>query len=91
MKAIAKLILPVAAFMLASAGAVGTKAVEDSKEGTLNITGYVHQTSNPCFEVSVNCQTMNNGQICKALTPEQNVYRLTGTNQCAELLWKVIP
>jgi hypothetical protein len=87
MKTIAKLILPVAAFMLASAGAVSTESATESKDSAA-IMGYVHTSSNPCFQLSVNCQTVNNGQVCKALIPEQNVYR---TNQCTDLLWKVIP
>ena len=89
MKTLVSLILPFAAFMLAGAGAIGTKSVEANNGKTTAIMGYLHTTSEPCSEVSVNCQTSNNGQICEVSS--KPVYRLTGANSCAQFLWKVNP
>ena len=89
MKTVVKMILPVAAFMLASAGAVSTNKADDGNSSKLVMTGYLHKPSIPCDAIEVNCQVQNNGQACEA--GGQNVYRLTSPGFCPNLLWKVIP
>ena len=93
MRTFVKMILPVAAFVLASAGAVGTKAVNDQKaKSALTIIGYVHNpTASSCQAVEVDCQTAPTPNLCKAFIPEKQVSRLNGQNQCVEMLWKVNP
>lgn len=55
--------LPVAAFALASAGAVSTNESSKSKTDTL-ITAYIHNPSvNDCAPVNVECST-GNGPAC---------------------------
>jgi hypothetical protein len=58
------LMLPVAAFALASAGAVTTNASRESKgEGKL-MTAYIHNpTINDCVQVQVDC-VPGGGQAC---------------------------
>ena len=93
MKTIAKVILPVLAFTMASAGAISTNdaKVNEAKKPLL-ITGFI-QNPNPtnCLEVSVDCTPVNTGQICMTseATPRQ-VWRKNAANQCSQNLYKVI-
>jgi len=93
MRTIVKMILPAAAFMLASAGAVGTKAISSKEDkNAATILGYVHNpTASNCLVVEVDCQVAPTPNPCKAFIPERQVYRLNGSNQCVEMLWKVNP
>ncbi|WP_051269649.1 DUF6520 family protein [Flavobacterium suncheonense] len=93
MKTIAKVILPVLAFTLASAGAIGTNEakVSEAKKPVL-ITGFI-QNPNPnnCLEITVDCTPVNTGQICMSseATPRQ-VWRKNIANQCSLNLYKVV-
>ncbi|SHL43297.1 DUF6520 family protein [Flavobacterium chilense] len=50
------LVLPIAAFALASAGAVSTNVSKESKTDTVLISGYIHTPQpNSCKEVQVDC------------------------------------
>jgi len=56
-------VLPVAAFALASAGAVSTSTSDVSKADVL-ITAYIHNPAvDSCKEVQVNCAT-GGGPVC---------------------------
>lgn len=65
MKTIVKtLVLPIAAFVLASAGAVSTNVSKESKADTVLITGYIHDPlPNSCKEVQVDCN-VTSGPTC---------------------------
>ncbi len=93
MKTIAKVILPVLAFTLASAGAIGTNEAKVSEaKKPLLITGFI-QNPNPtnCQLVTVDCTPENTGQICMSseATPRQ-VWRKNIANQCSLNLYKVL-
>ena len=88
MKTFVKMILPVAAFVLAGAGAVGSHVSGENAEKAV-MTGYVHNpTSTNCLAVEVNCQTASTGILCKAFTPERQVYRYGNLQNCDVPLWK---
>ncbi|MEG0851646.1 MAG: DUF6520 family protein [Flavobacterium sp.] len=58
------LVLPIAAFVLASAGAVSTNVSKESKADTLLIEGYIHDPlATSCEEVTVDC-TASPGPVC---------------------------
>ena len=58
------LVLPIAAFALASAGAVATDRSSVSKADDVLITGYIHQTTpTSCDAVTVDCNP-DSGQPC---------------------------
>lgn len=58
------LVLPIAAFVLASAGAVATDRSSVSKADDVLITGYIHQTTpTSCDAVQVDCNP-DSGQPC---------------------------
>ncbi len=89
MKTFVKMIMPVAAFILAGAGAVQSHAARGTADGKASMTGYVHNpTSSNCLEVQVNCQIPNTGILCKAFTPEKQVYRLNDLGKCETPLWR---
>ena len=91
MKTIVKLVLPVAAFMLASAGAVGTHVSAKDSAGMPLMTGYVHNpTSSNCLVVEVDCQIPSTGILCKAFTPERQVYSKNSLGKCEVPIWKVV-
>jgi hypothetical protein len=87
MKTIVKVMLPMVAFALASAGAVSTK---EAKEGTTAkpiITGYIQGTSiTDCSPVSVDCSTVNSGFACMSST--KKVWLKNGLNQCIVDLYR---
>ncbi|RUT71535.1 hypothetical protein D0817_06570 [Flavobacterium cupreum] len=71
------LVLPIAAFALASAGAVSTNVSKESKTDTVLISGYIHNPQpNSCQEVQVDC-TPTNGATCMYNNGSSNfqVYR----------------
>lgn len=91
MKNILKVILPVLALTLASAGAVSTNnaKVKESKK-TVLITGFIQNpSSSNCQQVSVDCTTSGN-QACMSneATPRQ-VYSKNAANACSVNLYKV--
>lgn len=65
MKTIVKtLVLPIAAFALASAGAVSTNVSKESKADTVLIPGYIHDPlATSCKEVQVDCNP-DSGPTC---------------------------
>jgi hypothetical protein len=93
MKNYVKVILPVLAFTLASAGAISTNKakVEEAKKTTL-ISGYIQNPSPfSCEEVIVDCTTTNTGQACMSseATPRQ-VWKKDAANACSDNLYKVL-
>ncbi|MFY7935756.1 MAG: DUF6520 family protein [Flavobacterium sp.] len=93
MKTILKVILPVLAFTLASAGAVSTNdaKVKDAKK-TVAIIGYIQNpTAASCLQVSVDCTTNNTGQNCMSSeTPARRVWHKNAANACSVNLFKVL-
>lgn len=93
MKTYVKLILPVLAFTLASAAAVGTKAakIEKAKNAVL-VTGFI-QNPSPlnCEPVEVDCSQAFTDVTCMTTesTPRQ-VWDKNEANACNVTLYKVI-
>jgi hypothetical protein len=93
MKTIVKVILPVLAFALASAGAVSTNEakIKEAKNPVV-ITGFI-QNPNPvnCLQVSVDCTTTNTQQACMSseAIPRQ-VWLKNVANACNVNLYRVI-
>lgn len=93
MKNILKVILPVLAFTLASAGAVSTNnaKVKNAKK-TVAIIGFIQNpTAASCLQVSVDCTTTNTGQNCMSseATPRR-VWNKNAANACSVNLFKVL-
>lgn len=93
MKNILKVILPVLAFTLASAGAVSTNEakVKDAKKA-VTIIGYIQNPSSAnCLQVSVDCTTTNTGENCMSSeTPARRVWHKSPANACTVNLFKVL-
>lgn len=93
MKTIFKVFLPVLAFVLASAAAVGTHDQKVAYEAdSASLQGFI-QNPNAfnCLEVTVDCTTTNTGQICMSseAVPRQ-VWLKNTANACNRTLYKVI-
>ena len=93
MKNILKVILPVLAFTLASAGAVSTNnaKVKNAKK-TVAIIGFIQNpTAASCLQFSVDCTTTNTGQNCMSseATPRR-VWNKNAANACSVNLFKVL-
>jgi hypothetical protein len=91
MKTILKVIMPVLAFTLASAGAVSTNnaKIADSKK-TVLISGFIQNPSPAeCLPVSVDC-TLTVGAACMSseVVP-RHVWLKNGANACNINLYKV--
>lgn len=91
MKNILKVILPVLAFTLASAGAVSTNnaKVKDAKK-TVAIIGYIQNPSIAnCLQVTVDCTTATTAQFCMSseVTPRR-VWHKNAANACNVTLFK---
>lgn len=93
MKTVIKVMLPVVAFALASAGAVSTnKAKVDEAKKPLLLNGFIQNPSpTNCLEVSVDCTPVNTGQTCMSseAIPRQ-VWKKNAANACNLNLYKVI-
>lgn len=93
MKNVLKVILPVLAFTLASAGAVSTnKAKVEEAKKPVAIIGFIHNpTAANCLQVSVDCTTTNTGQNCMSseATPRR-VWQKNAANACSVNLYKVL-
>lgn len=89
MNTIAKMILPAAVFVLASAGAVSTQSDKDAalKKAVTTEWIKINNSSSNCQEVQVDCTTFNNGHLC---TDDQNnqVFRLNSQDECSITLYK---
>lgn len=85
------MILPVAAFVLASAGAVSTSAKDENKAETMLINGWIRTPdAQHCTEVfDLDCTT-NFGPVCTTTEaiPKQ-VYNLNPASHCSVNLYKV--
>ncbi|WP_026706643.1 DUF6520 family protein [Flavobacterium soli] len=92
MKNFLKVILPVLAFTLASAAAVGThQSKVEEANSPLVIEGFIQSpTENSCTPVSVNCTIENTGNACMTsdLTP-QHVWLKDGANKCNVTLYRL--
>ncbi|MNS50997.1 hypothetical protein D3C72_836600 [compost metagenome] len=72
-------VLPVAAFALASAGAVSTNTSDESKADVV-MTAYIHDPAiNSCKEVQVDCSA-GNGPAC--LSGSFTAYGKEAPNSC---------
>ncbi|MNY11292.1 hypothetical protein D3C86_1443150 [compost metagenome] len=79
-------VLPVAAFALASAGAVGTNTSDESKADVL-ISAYIHNPAeDDCQEVQVNCAG-GNGPAC--LSGSFTAYGKESESSCTLTLHRV--
>lgn len=84
---VVKMLMPVAAFVLASAGAVGTNASLSQKSSTALIPGYIH-SANPC-DPSIQCN--NSGSfVCQTnITSGPQVFGKDAVGPgCAVTLWR---
>jgi hypothetical protein len=84
MKTIVKVMLPMVAFALASAGAVSTNVAKDNVTSKPVITGFIQNGSiTNCPSRSVDCSTVNTGFACMSsdATPK-TVWLKNGLNQC---------
>jgi len=90
MKAILKMVLPVAAFALASAGAVSTTGSSTPADGTVLINGWVHNPdANNCSErLNLNCRTTSGTPVCMSSDAKQ-VFIKNGAGQCSVQLYRV--
>jgi hypothetical protein len=94
MKNIFQVILPVMAFTLASAAAVGShdSKVEEAKNPA-SIIGFVHNPNSfNCLQVEVeDCTSVNTGQNCMTIesTPRR-VWLKNQANACSVSLYKVL-
>ncbi len=78
-------VLPVAAFALASAGAVSTNTTGESKADVL-ITAYIHNPAvDSCKEVQVNCNATS-GPTC--LSGSFTAYDKESENSCTMQLYR---
>lgn len=93
MKTIVKMILPVAAFVLASAGAISTNAKTESKTAAPLINGWIQNpNANSCeARTNLDCSTTNSGSVCMSsdATPKQ-VFLKNAAGQCSSNLYRVI-
>ena len=93
MKTYVKLILPVLAFTLASAAAVGTKAAKNEKaKNAVLVTGFI-QNPSPlnCEPIEVDCSSAVTDETC--MTSEaipRQVWDKNEANACNVTLYKVI-
>jgi hypothetical protein len=93
MKRMFQFILPVLAFVLASAAAMNSVEPETtSKTGAVVLQGFIQNpTQFNCLPTEVDCTTVNTGQICMSsdATPRQ-VWLKNAANACNVTLYKVI-
>lgn len=93
MKRMFQFILPVLAFVLASAAAMNSVEPETtSKTSAVVLQGFIQNpTDFNCLEVQVNCTTLNTEEICMSSEgiPRQ-VWLKNTANACNVTLYKVI-
>ncbi|MBP4142057.1 hypothetical protein J3S90_09600 [Flavobacterium sp. P4023] len=81
------MMLPIAAFMLASAAAVTTNDVNESKADVVTMTGYIHAPlPSSCQSVEVECD--ENGSVLCTIGASQVFDLDTGTT-CAKPLYRI--
>lgn len=87
-----KMILPVAVFALASAGAVSTKMVkEDSAKSGISTEWIQNPDATHCLARTVDCSTVLTAQLCMADSNSRQVFRKNVAGQCNILLYKINP
>ncbi|MBP1222348.1 DUF6520 family protein [Flavobacterium sp. 1355] len=96
MNTIVKMILPAAVFILASAGAVSTKAAKESDAKKALTTEWIQISGSPtnCDDVQVNCTPVNTGTLCSyedENSQEHQVFRKNTAGQCRIQLYKTEP
>ena len=94
MKNVFKVILPIMAFTLASAAAVGShnSKLEEAKKPS-SVIGFVHNPNSfNCLQVEVqDCSTINSGQNCMTIeTTPRRVWLKNQANACSVSLYKVL-
>lgn len=83
---IVKLIFPLLAFVLSITAAFAFPSVDHGADAVY--IGYKRVGLN-CVATDVICSDANNGIICKDAS-NNTLYRLNGTGQCTEQLWKPV-
>jgi len=81
-----KLMMPVAAFVLASAGAVTTSVVGSTGNAAPPERGWHRYSMEADCESIANCRT-EPGEICTSAVTGDQAFKLVGSN-CSELLFK---
>lgn len=98
MKTLFKMALPVAAFVLASAGAVSTKVAETAKtDDTVLINGWVQNPDeNTCVQrTNLNCSISVTPNMCQAASPTapgtlvQAFDKHPATGKCSRALYRI--
>jgi hypothetical protein len=91
MNTIVKMILPAAVFVLASAGAVGTKVERDNASKKALTTEWIQINNNPndCEEREVSCTPENIAPICTSDSDNKQVFRKNAAGQCSVQLYKL--
>ena len=80
--------LPIAAFALASAGAVSTNATKVAKAAAPPMIGYIHTALEACKSVNVNCD-LNGNAVCESAG--QTVFRKdSGLETCNTQLRRTV-
>jgi hypothetical protein len=89
MKTFVKMMLPVALFALASAGAIGTKAAKGSDNSKLLTSEWIQSpNASTCLKRTVDCTADNTGVICMDEQQEHQVFRKNTAGQCSVILYK---
>lgn len=90
MKLLVKMILPVAAFALASAGAVNTKADKDAAASKVSTIEWIQNPDQDhCLQRTVDCTTQNTGSLCMADSDTNQVFRKNAAGKCNVTLYKI--
>lgn len=94
MKTIFKMMLPVAAFMLASAGAVSTTGAKSLKaDGTVLINGWIQNPdADHCDPIEeLDCKTTSGTPVCMTSgSASQQAFLKTPGGRCTVPLYRVI-
>lgn len=89
MKTVVKMMLPVALFALASAGAIGTKAAKGNNSQKLLTNEWIQSpNASNCLQRTVDCTPVNTGIICMDEQQEHQVFRKNAAGQCSVTLYK---
>lgn len=91
MKSFIKVMLPVVAFALASAGAVSTNAPKKADGKKPPITAFVQNpSSTSCAPVTANCSETNTHLNCMSIEfPAKRAYLKDASNACVVELWRI--
>jgi hypothetical protein len=92
MKTFVKVLMPVVAFALASAGAVSTNSPKASDARSGAIPAFIQNpSSTSCVTVTANCSTNNTHQACMSIEqPTKKAYLKNASGACAVELWRVL-